>query len=299
MNFHHDSLARPLTRRSLIAAGGCASILGVAKFAFASEKINIRVAGTQDPTLIFVHGFACSLDDYKAQIDALSSSYRCIGLDLPGHGGSAMPAQPTMAALAEAVNDVKKQSGARKVILAGHSMGAKIVREAYRQSKEGVVGLIFVDGSIYTGDPEAINKGLRAQLASEGYKGWAKRQFQAMVMEDSDPKLRDRLVARAQKLDPDYAEALLIDAVRWELPVGLEAMQEIAVPSLLLQSTYFTSDYKRVPLKEGIKTPFMEYAPKVIAKCEVKSILGVGHFPMIEAAGAVNQHIREFAARLT
>lgn len=209
-----------------------------------------------------------------------------------------MPEKATISDLANAVNRVKTQSGSKKVILVGHSMGAKVIREAYRQSKESVSGLVFVDGSIYTGDPEAINDGLRAQLAKETYKGWAKRQFDAMVMQDSDPKLRERLVERAQKLSPDYAEALLIDAVRWELPAGLEAMREIAVPSLLLQSTYFTSDYKRVPLKEGISTPFMDLARKVISNCDVKTITGVGHFPMIEAADEVNRHIREFASRV-
>ncbi|MDM0021789.1 alpha/beta fold hydrolase [Variovorax saccharolyticus] len=287
------------SRRSFITAGvaGLAA-LGLNRSAFGAGRIRTIAAGANDPTIIFVHGFACAADDYQAQIDALSSSYRCIALDLPGHGASAMPAQPTMAALAQAVNDVKERSGARKVILAGHSMGSKVVREAYRQSTEGVVGLVFIDGSVYSGNPDTINANLRAQLAREGYKEWAKRQFDSMVMDNGDPKLRQRLAARAQALDPDFAEALLVDAVRWELPSGLESMKHIAVPTLLLQSTYFTSDYKRVPLKDGIKTPFMELAPKVIAQCEVRTISGVGHFPMIEAAPVVNQHFREFAARV-
>jgi pimeloyl-ACP methyl ester carboxylesterase len=31
------------------------------------NHINFLVRGTDDPTLIFVHGFACSLDDWEEQ----------------------------------------------------------------------------------------------------------------------------------------------------------------------------------------------------------------------------------------
>ena len=52
----------------------------------AAGELNVRVTGAQDPTLIFVHGFACSLEDWDAQVNALSSQFRCVALDLPGHG---------------------------------------------------------------------------------------------------------------------------------------------------------------------------------------------------------------------
>ncbi|WP_029000954.1 alpha/beta fold hydrolase [Azohydromonas australica] len=287
------------SRRSFLASG----LAGFAAFAGglpaqAAGPLHAVQAGSNDPTFLFVHGFACALDDYQAQLEGLAPRYRCIAMDLPGHGRSPMPAEPTMAALAQAVNEVRQKSGSRRVILVGHSMGSKVIREAYRQAPEGIAGLVFVDGSVYSGEPDAINANLRRQLASEGYRGWARRQFDSMVMENGDQKLRERLVARTQALDPAYAEALLVDAVRWELPAGLEAMKQITVPTLLLQSTYFTSDYKRVPLKEGISTPFMDLARQVIARCEVKTITGVGHFPMIEAAATVNQHLRDFAGRL-
>ncbi len=34
------------------------------------NHINFLVRGTGDPTLIFVHGFACSLDDWEEQLGA-------------------------------------------------------------------------------------------------------------------------------------------------------------------------------------------------------------------------------------
>jgi pimeloyl-ACP methyl ester carboxylesterase len=56
-----------------------------------TNHINFVVRGTDNPTLIFVHGFACSLDDWEKQFRGLSSRFRCVALDLPGHGDSAKP----------------------------------------------------------------------------------------------------------------------------------------------------------------------------------------------------------------
>ena len=61
-------------------------------------QINARVVGSQQATLIFVHGFACALDDWDRQVEALSPRFRCVALDLPGHGRSP---RPDMASIAE------------------------------------------------------------------------------------------------------------------------------------------------------------------------------------------------------
>jgi pimeloyl-ACP methyl ester carboxylesterase len=53
-----------------------------------TNHINFVVRGTDNPTLIFVHGFACSLDYWEKQFRGLSSRFRCVALDLPGHGDS-------------------------------------------------------------------------------------------------------------------------------------------------------------------------------------------------------------------
>src|SRR6202040_2543107 len=85
-----------LSRRSLIIGGAAVAAAGVwdlpaARAQSGKGHVNFRVAGTQDPTLIFVHGFACALDDWDGQVTALSPSLRCVALDLPGHGASAKP----------------------------------------------------------------------------------------------------------------------------------------------------------------------------------------------------------------
>ena len=87
-----------LTRRSFIGATIALGAFGLPARA-QSGNVNFRVTGSQDPTLLFVHGFACAHDDWDAQVNALSPRYRCVALDLPGHGASATPATVSIAAM--------------------------------------------------------------------------------------------------------------------------------------------------------------------------------------------------------
>src|SRR5262249_28322147 len=77
------------------------------------DEINARVVGRQEPTLIFVHGFACALDDWDRQVEALSPRFRCVALDLPGHGGSPRTETASIAVMGGAVNSVRAQHNPR------------------------------------------------------------------------------------------------------------------------------------------------------------------------------------------
>ena len=106
----------------------------------------------------------------------------------------------TIAALGSAVNVAKKQAGLRSAVLVGHSMGCRVITEAYLQAPAAVAGLVFVDGSIIGGDPDIAIKRAKENIERNGIDALTQRLFSDMFLESSDPKLRDRLVARAQKV---------------------------------------------------------------------------------------------------
>jgi pimeloyl-ACP methyl ester carboxylesterase len=290
-----------LSRRAFIAgiaiaaAGGWA--LPAAHGQVAKGNVNFRVTGSQDPTLVFVHGFACALDDWDAQVAALSPRFRCVVLDLPGHGASAKPATVSIAALGSAVAQVKEQVGARSTVLVGHSMGCRVIVEALLQSPSGVAGLVFVDGSILGGDP-ATGVQRAKDAVSKGIDPLTQKLFNDMFVESSDPKLRERLVARAQAVDPSFREELFVDLVRWDLTKAKDALKQIKVPALVLQSTFINPELKRVPMQPGMTTPFMDAVAAAVPNSEAQIVTGSGHFAMIEAAPAVNDAIGKFATRL-
>jgi pimeloyl-ACP methyl ester carboxylesterase len=291
----------PICRRRSFIAGTVvtvASSCAAANAQSGNDDINTRVLGTQDPTLIFVHGFACALDDWDAQVKALSPRFRCVALDLPGHGVSAKPETVSIAAMGSAVKQVKERVGARATILVGHSMGCRVIIEAFLKSPSGVAGLVFVDGSIIGSDPETGVQRAKDSISRGGMDALTQRLFTDMFLEGSDPTLRDRLIARAKGVDPAFREELFVDLVRWDLTKARGALKQITVPALVLQATYIDSNLRRVPLRAGMTTPWMDAIASSLAKPEAKIVPDAGHFAMIEGAQIVNEEIGKFATRL-
>src|SRR5262245_46664662 len=86
LNMLHDSTSSRLSRRSFLAAAATTTIASTlaSRSAWAQAGaggINFRVTGSGEPALLFVHGFACSLDDWDGQVKPLSSRMRCAALD--------------------------------------------------------------------------------------------------------------------------------------------------------------------------------------------------------------------------
>jgi pimeloyl-ACP methyl ester carboxylesterase len=262
------------------------------------NHINFHVVGTEEPTLIFVHGFACALDDWEEQFKGLFPRFRCVALDLPGHGRSAKPATVSIEIMGTAVNTVKERIGGRRTILVGHSMGCRVITEAFQQSGSTVLALVFVDGSILGGGSESAIKSTKDAIDRAGMDAFTQRLFNDMFLESGDPELRERLIARAQNLDARFREELFLDLVRWDVSKVRNALRPITVPALVLQSTHINADLKRVPLPVGVTTPWMDAVASLVPKSQAKIIPNAGHFTMIEAAQAVNNAIREFATHL-
>lgn len=261
------------------------------------NHINFLVRGANDPTLIFVHGFACSLDDWDDQIKALSQAFRCVALDLPGHGASARPQTISIEAMGAAVNRVKDLISAASTILVGHSMGCRVILEAFQQSPVTVSGLVFVDGSFLGSDLQSSLKSTKAAVYHAGMDAFTQRFFGDMFFENSDPALRERLIARALDLDAHFREELFLELVRWDAMKLMDALRRISVPVIVLQSTNMNSDLKRVPLQVNITTPWMNAVASLVKNSEAKVIPNAGHMTMIEAAHAVTSAIEEFAGR--
>src|SRR5215203_1382853 len=118
-----------------------------------------------------------------------------------------------------------------------------------------------------------------------------------MFLESGNP-VRERVIARAQDLDAGFREDLFLDLVRWDATKLRDGLRRINVRTLVLQSTFMASDLKRVSLSVGMTTPRMDAVANLVQKSQARVIPNAGHMTMIEAAHAVNNAIREFAAHV-
>lgn len=78
--------------------------------------------------MVFLHGFMGSAADWRRVARALECRFRCVVVDLPGHGGSTglPPGAYAFEGAARAVLDLLKNLGAERPAIVGYSMGGRL-----------------------------------------------------------------------------------------------------------------------------------------------------------------------------
>jgi pimeloyl-ACP methyl ester carboxylesterase len=131
--------------------------------------------------------------------------------------------------MGSAVNRVKDRIAAPSTILIGHSMGCRVVIDAFQQSGVTVAGLVFVDGSILGCDLQLTMNNTKAAIDRAGMDAFTQQFFSDMFLESGDPELRERLIARAQGLNARFREELFLEVARWDATKLRDALRRISV----------------------------------------------------------------------
>jgi pimeloyl-ACP methyl ester carboxylesterase len=258
-------------------------------------------AGDGDPPLVFVHGIASAHDDWRAQLDYFRARRCVVACDLRGHGASTGdPAQCDIETYGADVSALLRALDLPPAVLIGHSLGCRVVLQASVDAPERVTGLVLVDGSrLGTGDPQMAEQAARQQIQAVGYPAFLRGFFAGMFLEGSDPAVQERIVGRALALPEAIGAALFPRVVRWDAQAMDAALGRVAVPLLVIQSTYVTPQRVRVPLAPGASTPWLELVRRSVPTAQIEIVSGAGHFAMLEKPQAVNQHLEQFVARLS
>jgi pimeloyl-ACP methyl ester carboxylesterase len=253
-------------------------------------------AGRGTPSLVFVHGFCCSHEDWLLQIQELKSGFEVVACDLRGHGRT--PGRPQECSIEHFGGDVAALLSVLnldKPILIGHSMGCRVVLEAARVAPERVAGLVLIDGSQQgSGDPAAAEGNARAFIEARGFAAFADGLFGQMFLQES--ALSRAVVARALLVPAENGLALWPRMARWDAMHVQQALAGLRVPLLAIQSTYLNAERKRLPLAAGQSSPWLDLLKQHTRNVKIEVIAGVGHFPQLEAAEQVNRLISDFAA---
>jgi pimeloyl-ACP methyl ester carboxylesterase len=243
-----------------------------------------------------VHGFACSLEDWRAQLDFFARSNEVVACDLRGHG--ATPGRAQECSIAHYGGDVAALLNNLQLppaILVGHSMGTRVVLEAARIDPDRVAGLVLVDGSrLGSGDPGEAEAAMEATIRAVGFPAFRENVFRQMFFTWSPAA--EALLERSRKLDPEAGRALWARMVRWDAEHMDAALAGLRCPLMVIQATYINAERRRVPLERGQTTPFLELIKARVPGARIEILPGVGHFAQIEASDAVNQLVSSFAS---
>lgn len=250
-------------------------------------------AGGGAPALVFVHGFACTHEDWHAQLAHFRRAHEVVACDLRGHGRT--PGREHECSIEHYGGDVAalvNHLELARAVLIGHSMGCRVVLEAARLIPDKVAGVVLVDGSRNAvRDPEGAEAAARATVEKMGYAPFAEMLFRQMFFKPS--AAADAIVARAVKTSADFGPALWPRITRWDAGQMDVAFDAVRVPVLAIQSTTRNAELKRAPLKAGDTSPWLDYLRSRGARVEI--VADTGHFTQLEAPETVNRLIARFA----
>jgi pimeloyl-ACP methyl ester carboxylesterase len=259
-------------------------------------KLHYQRAGSGAPGLVFVHGFACAHEDWRHQVAAFGRRHDVVACDLRGHGRS--PGDPAACNIDTYGADVAALLAALDltgVVLVGHSLGCRVVLQAYADAPERVAGVVLVDGSSLGAGGERALEAACATLAAD-YPGFARKLFTQMFFTPSPEA--DRLIERALTVPAAIGAALWLSMVAWDVRRMTRVLERVRVPLLAVQSTAMSPERGRVPLAAGESSPWLDLVRRHAPRTEVEIVPGVGHFSMLEAPGRVNAALAAFVARL-
>jgi pimeloyl-ACP methyl ester carboxylesterase len=150
-------------------------------------EVNCVELGEGVPVL-FVHGISGCWQNWLETLPHLARSHRVIALDLPGFGGSPMPAWPIdIAAYGRLLHELCEELGVGRATVVGNSMGGLVATEALTAAPGRFERLVLVSsaGIINTWSPKP-----RATATAWAWKHFGpgfRRRERAII---SRPRLR-------------------------------------------------------------------------------------------------------------
>ena len=244
-------------------------------------RVHYRDEGRRDgPTLVLVHGYAASLHTWEPWVRSLSSDYRVITLDLPGHGLTRADQGYTVGrqGFGAAVDQVTRNLGVDRFTLAGNSMGGGVAWEYAIDHPERVEGLVLVDAA---GWPRERGGGVlifnilrhpwgRALLKNIDTQALVRQGLKSAYIDQSlvTPQLVDRYVELARA--PGHRDILLGLQSGPRRPASPQLLSSIKAPTLIM----FGEKDTVIPASDGSKFAAAIPGSTLILYPEV------GHVPM-------------------
>lgn len=247
-------------------------------------KLHWSSAGKGKDAIILVHGWTADSRTWSAQIPVLAEKYRVITLDLPGHGQSGSPKDGkfSMDLFARAVEAVRRDAKVDRAVLAGHSMGAPVVRQYARLYPQHTVALVLVDGVMVNAEHAAVYQTLSQRFDGSDVAKNREEFIRSMFTPATTPAIQVELLKMTMAAPDSTARGAMLamaDPSIWKEDV-------LSLPVLAIYA-----DNSRLANRELIK--------QIFPAAEYVEIPGTDHFLMIEKPEEFNKLLLAFLDKLT
>lgn len=255
------------------------------------QTIYYRAAG-EGPAVVLLHSFLCSSAMWQTQMEALSSRYRVVAVDLRGHGGSAPAGGPfDVYTLVEDVSAVLDELQIERAVWGGLSLGGMVAMRAALVAGDRVAGLILMDTH---GGPERLTKKLKYRAMGLGAKWLGMPAMAGAILPlmfgrttlGTRPDLTDTWRMQLAKLHvPSILQGLAGLMGRDDVRLRLKAVK---VPTQILVG----EEDIALPPKDS------EELKRIISQAELHVIPAAGHLSSLEQPEKINGLMLDFLSRI-
>lgn len=241
-----------------------------------------RDAGSGDPPIILLHGWACDHTFLQPQFEHLSRLHRVIAVDLCGHGQSDAPKRNyTLAEFAKDIHSFRKTLGLPPVVIVGHGMGGLVALEVAASYPSDVSAICLIDSVVFpSGSLITKLRGVLPELAGPGYFDAMNQIAESLFLESDDP-VRKAEVLRRMRRTPQHVAATAFRGhlLDYDFAVAVAACE---VPVAYLEAARPLADLER----------FRSLCPQLLTG----KTLGSGHFSTLEVPDQINIMLDRFLA---
>jgi pimeloyl-ACP methyl ester carboxylesterase len=245
----------------------------------------------QRPTLFLLHALGGSARAWSGVIDLLKDEFDAVAIDLPGFGDASPSTGLTVSDMADHVCDVVRRKGARRWLIAGHSMGGKIATVVASRALAGGPGLFGLAGvALFAASPpspEPMDEERRQRMIDWAAHGTlddaAAREF--VDGNVGAPLLPEQDAIAIADLERASREAWLAWLERGSREDWSAAIGRLDVPALLMAG----GDDEDLG-EDGQRATNAKVYPR--ARLQVEA--GAGHLLPLERTDAVAESLRRF-----
>lgn len=251
------------------------------------EEISYFDNQKEKTTLIFIHGALINKEYWTEQLSYFSKTYRTIAIDLPGHGKSSWKQKEvTVRKFGKLVSGFIETLSLKNAILIGHSFGSDIMLEAVAINDSNIIGLVEIDHMKNVGValPKEVVDQLILGLKTDFQRTCEQFAEQALLTDKTSAKLVSKILRDYERMNPEVAIPLLANSFNYA-----DREAEL-LKSLKFRLYSIHVNYSRTN-EESLK--------KIMGNnCELYTINGTCHYPMLENAEKFNTLLDRIIAKI-
>lgn len=200
------------------------------------------------PVLVFLHGFLGSLKDWDYHISQLKDKFRCISIDLPGHGRSIKLEFEdcyNFKVGSASIIDILDSNNVDKCVLVGYSMGGRLALFLAVEYPDRFKGLVIESASPGLKSEKERNKRYRDDLklanglSSSTLELFLQRWYDQPIFSSlkNHPDFTDLMNTRMRNNPTELARLLRNMSIGCQ-PDLWSKWESIKIPSLLIAGEY-------------------------------------------------------------